>query len=218
MQVQANSIQYLYSQMQALMGAQGSTTTGTAPSAGQDVPGGSAVSTGTSSSATTSSQPAASGAPSSQFSSAILSSLISLQSNAPSASNVANEIITSLGGSSSGGLNLSEFEQALGGSSTTASGSSASSSSSNNAALASAFNTLDTNGDGEISSSELTTELQTALQSQSAGGHHHHGHHHAETSADSSTDGSSTTTGSSGSTTSTGSSGATTAGATVAAA
>jgi hypothetical protein len=88
MHIHANSIQYPYAQMQALMAAKpsgaaakSSATTPTDPAAGQDVPGDPTAET--SAAATPSPplppQPAPSGAPSSQFSSDTLASLISLQ-------------------------------------------------------------------------------------------------------------------------------------------
>jgi len=235
MQVQANSMQYIYAQMQALMGSLASEVAGIAPPDGQDLPTGSANSSSSSTTAAaTTAPPPAPTTPSSQFSSGLLSSLISLQSNPPSVSDVANAVISSVDTNGDGEISLSEFENALGGgSSNTASTSSASSSASSSAAstasaedtvLAAGFAKLDTNGDGEISASELTTEIQKALQStqsgadqtsQTEGAHHHHGghHHHMEGSDPTSTD-STDTASSGGSTTTAGSSSSTGTGAT----
>jgi hypothetical protein len=94
---------------------------------------------------------------------------------------IADQVINTLnpGGTS---LSLSQVETALTGSSA---------SSPANTALASAFSQLDTNGDGQLSASELAAGVE-ALQQADGGGHHHHHHHHAE--ASSSTDATASTT------------------------
>jgi hypothetical protein len=74
---------------------------------------------------------------------------------------LASNLISKFG--QNGSLSLSDIEAALGSSGAAASG--ASSSDANNSNLASAFSTLDTNGDGELSSSELAQGLENMFHS-----------------------------------------------------
>lgn len=111
---------------------------------------------------------------SSRFAANTLSSLLGVQQQAPQVSSFATKLIGQVDSNGDGQLSLTEIEQALGQGSTPASGASATTAATaaTTAAatdpLAAAFAKLDTNGDGQISGSELTAALKA---------HHHHGHH-----------------------------------------
>jgi hypothetical protein len=190
MQVPGTSGSYGDSSLQSLLALLQSQA---ADSAGQYSPSGSS-STSTSSSSTTvaASTPTSSSA-STQFATDTLSALLQAQGGQTNtATQIADQVINTLnpGGTS---LSLSQVETALTGSSA---------SSSANTALAAAFSQLDTNGDGQLSASELARGVENLAQDQStqgASGHHHH-HHHG--GAPSSTDASSSSASSSASTSS----------------
>jgi Ca2+-binding EF-hand superfamily protein len=136
--------------------------------AGQDLPG---DATPTTTPTTTATPPPPTSSPNAaQFASDTLASLLSAQ-QAPSASSVAQQVISAADTSGDGTLSLGEVETAIGGD--TASGTNAASQ---------AFAQIDTNGDGQISQSELTNALsaQDAAQNGTQGpqGAHHHHHHH----------------------------------------
>lgn len=98
------------------------------------------------------------------LSSSALSWLINAQQASPTGQ--ANAIIQSVGGGSSS-LSLQQVASATGQSTD---------------AIQAAFASIDTNGDGQISASELATALSQAEQqgqvSVPSFGHHHHHHHH----------------------------------------
>ena len=133
--------------------------------AGQEVPG--------SDDAGTTSTPAAGPAPASaQLATQTLSGLLAAQqSQPPSASDLANQMISSLDTDGDGQLSLSEIDKALG-----------ADSGSSGSQIAAAVSQLDTNGDGSLSAYELTTGLEAA-KAHGGGGHHHH--HHAESASSS---------------------------------
>lgn len=126
------------------------------------------------------------------------------------AQTLASNLIAALNPGGNGELSLSQVEAALGlsppdGTSASTSSSSTSASSATSA-VAQAFNALDTNQDGELSSDELGAGLQSLAQNlaaqPSATPHHHHHHHHGGapdpadvSSASASTSASSPTTG-----------------------
>ncbi len=180
MQVSGTSGVYGDSNLQSLLALLQSQA---ASSAGQYSPSGSSsITTSSSSSTAGSASTPTSGAASSQFATETLSALLQAQSGQTNpATAIADQVINTLnpGGTS---LSLSQVETALTGSSA---------SSPANTALASAFSQLDTNGDGQLSASELAAGVE-ALQQADGGGHHHHHHHHAE--ASSSTDATASTT------------------------
>jgi Ca2+-binding EF-hand superfamily protein len=74
---------------------------------------------------------------------------------------MANQLIDQLGGSD-GEVSLSQIETSLGLSSSSSSSSANSADSSAISQLTSAFDALDTNGDGELSTSELSSALQSS--------------------------------------------------------
>ena len=127
------------------------------------------------------------------------------------AQTLASNLIAALNPGGNGELSLSQVEAALGltppdGTSASTSSSSSTSASSATSAVAQAFNALDTNQDGELSSDELGAGLQSLAQNlaaqPSATPHHHHHHHHGGapdpadvSSASASTSASSPTTG-----------------------
>ena len=112
---------------------------------------------------------------STQFSTETLAALLQAQQpQTDPATSIANQLITDLGGGTSGSLSLSQVETALTGSS---------GASSANTAVAAEFAKLDTNGDGQLSSSELASGLQALQQAQQSSGGHHHHHHHVEASS-----------------------------------
>jgi hypothetical protein len=155
-------------------------------------------STQDSQSATPAATPVSGTTPSDMFSGSTLSALTSAQEGGPGYwrnqidSDVANQIIDQFG--SNGGISLAQVQSALSGSGAAASGgasttsntvSTLDSTSSNTAStldgLASAFASIDTNGDGELSASELTNALNKMQDAQGTGqtqGHHGHHHHH----------------------------------------
>ena len=110
------------------------------------------------------------------FSADTLSALIGSQSAtppaAPSAADVAGQMLEGADTDGSGSLSLDEVQKAL-----TSAGDTTDA-----ATVKSAFQALDTNGDGSLSADELTTGLeqeQAAQQTQAGGtGHARHGHHH----------------------------------------
>lgn len=142
-----------------------------ASGAGQNVQGAnesssSSSSTSSSSSSSTASTPTPDSGGAGQFATQTLASLLNYQQTSPTASFMATQMIDQLG--SNGEISLSQVENALG-----------ATSSSQIAGLTQAFNRIDTNGDGELSQSELANAIQNAQQSQSSGGasgvrHHHH--------------------------------------------
>jgi Ca2+-binding EF-hand superfamily protein len=84
---------------------------------------------------------------------------------------MAGDLINSLGGSN-GEISSSHWQTALSGdtsSSSTATSSDTSSTSNTSSAASKLFSSLDTNGDGTLSSSELATALQSFLSVQSSG-------------------------------------------------
>ncbi|MDB5417657.1 MAG: hypothetical protein JWP50_1076, partial [Phenylobacterium sp.] len=131
--------------------------------AGQEMPGSSNSTTPASPAPT----PPAGGA---QLASSTLSGLLAdQQSQPPSASDLAGQMIAALDTNGDGNLSADEITSAL----------------SNDKALSgdqvsAAVNKLDTNGDGKLSSAELQAGLQTAQAR--PGGHHHH--HAAAASSD----------------------------------
>ncbi len=147
----------------------------------------SANSTGSSSSAAATAATTASSAsstPSAQFANDTLTALIQAQSQSNSwESNAANTILSADG--SNGQISLGQVTSALGSSGSTSTA----------AQITSAFKAMDTNGDGELSASELTAALQQ-LQGQTegvGGGHHHHHHISAPQAASASTTAASST-------------------------
>ena len=134
--------------------------------AGQEVPG--------SDEGDTTATPAAGPAPATaQLATQTLSGLLAAQqSQPPSASDLAKQMISALDTDGDGQLSLSEIDNALGAESGTA-----------GSQIASAVSQLDTNGDGKLSADELTAGLEAAKAHGSGGGHHHH--HHAESASSS---------------------------------
>jgi len=128
------------------------------------------------------------------FSGSTLGALTSAQEGASNLrqeidSYVANQIVGQLG--TDGEISLSQVENALGGSSGTtgsASGTAGSGSSSSptdaTSGLAAAFASLDANGDGELSTSELTNALNQMTGPGQTPGHHGHHHHHVDNDDD----------------------------------
>jgi len=106
--------------------------------------------------------------PAGQFTSNVLGALLAAQETTPQS--MAGDIISALnpGGTS---LSLGRAEQAL-------TGSASSSTSPQALGIASAFSQLDTNGDGQVSQSELATALQSLPSDARQGIFHHHRHHH----------------------------------------
>lgn len=177
------------------------------------------------SSATPTSAATAPSTPSSQFAPDLLSALLSTQNAPPSAASVASGMISQLDSNGDGSLNLAEVMQAVTGqgSSTGAASSQAPASTAQSVAsdaVASAFAKLDTNGDGQLSSSELAAAITNLNQEASSLSGHHHHHHHADETQQASTSASASTTGSTpaSSTTTAGASGATSSAAAVASA
>jgi Ca2+-binding EF-hand superfamily protein len=122
------------------------------------------------------SPPIGSGGVASQFAGGALSALLSTQNSTSTlgvsslATSAASQLISAFG--SNGELSLSQLQGALSGTGAAAATSSVAATS-----LSGVFSALDTNGDGELSVSELASGLQNALGS--AGGPHrgaHHGH------------------------------------------
>lgn len=135
------------------------------------------------SSSTPAATPASGTTPSDLFSGSTLGALTSAQEGGPGYwtqqidSDVANQIIDQFG--SNGGISLSQVQNAIGGSGSATSGSTSSSTPSTLDGLASAFASVDTNGDGELSADELTNALNQMQGDQGSGQvHGHHGHHH----------------------------------------
>ncbi len=124
------------------------------------------------------------------FSGSTLSALTSAQEGGASYwrqqidSDVANQMISQMDTDGDGSLSLSEVQNALGGSSGATSSGGATSGSTSTATvstmdgLSSAFASVDTNGDGQLSQSELTNALNQLQGSGQAQGHHGHHHHH----------------------------------------
>ena len=164
--------------LQSLLGGAKPSDAFAPPSTGQNVPTGAANSSTTTPSAT----------PSSQFSSSLLSTLIAAQSTASRASSTAGKLVSTFDGDSSGSLSLAEVQQALGGGGG-AQGANAASAT-NASAISQAFAKIDTNGDGQLSQSELATALQSLQQDGQASGAHHHHHHHPDVAQASTTAGS----------------------------
>jgi Ca2+-binding EF-hand superfamily protein len=151
-QISASSTPYASDQVQRLLAMIFQNPSG---GAGQEVPGADDGSSAT---------PSASGpAPAqAQLASQTLSGLLAAQqSQPPTASDLAQQMISSLDTDGDGQLSLSEIDNALGADSTTS-----------DSQIASAVSQLDTNGDGKLSASELTSGLQAAKAH--GGGHHHH--------------------------------------------
>jgi hypothetical protein len=119
----------------------------------------------------------ASSTPSAQFANDTLSALIQSQNQPDNwATNAANSIISADG--SNGEISLAQVTGALGSSGSTET----------SAQISSAFNALDTNGDGQLSATELASalqEMQNQGQTQGVGGHHHHHHMSAPQSSSS---------------------------------
>lgn len=138
--------------------------------------------TSSSGSSTSGSSPAPS-TPSTQFASDTLSALIGTQTQSGGwASNEASNILSADG--SNGEISLAQVTSAMQSMGSTDSTSQ----------ITSAFNQMDTNGDGELSQSELTSALQQMQQSQGGGGGHHHHHRVSGSSGASSSSTSSSTT------------------------
>jgi len=98
--------------------------------------------------------------------------LAAQQSRPPSASDLAQQMISALDTDGDGALSAGEITKALG-----------SDSSLSADQVTQAVNQLDTNGDGKLSADELATGVQTAKAH--GGGHHHHHHGHAEATSSS---------------------------------
>jgi len=126
--------------------------------------------------------------PSTQFAPDLLSALLSTQSAPPSADSVASGLISQLDSNSDGSLSLAEVTQAMTGqgnstgtASTQATDSGAvSTQATASNAVASAFAKLDTNGDGQLSSSELAAAITSLNQEASSVSGHHRHHHQAD--------------------------------------
>lgn len=132
--------------------------------AGQDLPG--ADSTTTLAAPQPASSPGAT-----QFATKTLAVLLSAQEAPPSSADIAGKIIGVADSNGGGSLSLSEVEKVLGADTTT--GADASSGAN---PLAQAFASVDANGDGQISATELSNALDAQKAAQ--GAHHgHHGHH-----------------------------------------
>jgi hypothetical protein len=134
-------------------------------------------------SSTPAAAPASGSTPSDMFSGQTLGALTSVQEGASNLrqsinSDVANQIVSQFG--SNGEISLSQIETALGGSSSAsaASGSTSSATVSTLDGMAGAFASLDTNGDGELSTGELTNALNQMTGPGQVAGHHGHHHHH----------------------------------------
>ena len=167
MDISSSTINYAQQELQRLLSTMRSLQTQQAQSAGQDLP------------STTSTDPASQGAtpplpppppPSnaaSQFATDTLKSLLDAQTSAPSGSDLASQIISSLDQNGDGSLSLDEISKGL----------SSASSNGTSTDYANAFAKLDTNGDGSLSADELTSALKAY-----GGGHHHH-HHRANADA-----------------------------------
>jgi Ca2+-binding EF-hand superfamily protein len=97
--------------------------------------------------------------------------LAAQQSQPPSASDLAQQMISALDTDGDGSLSADEITKALG----SDSGLSADQ-------VTQAVNQLDTNGDGKLSADELASGIQTAKAH--GGGHHHHHHAEAASSSD----------------------------------
>jgi Ca2+-binding EF-hand superfamily protein len=132
---------------------------------GQDVPGEASGDAG----AATPTPPA----PDAQkLASQTLSGLLAAQQSPPTASDLAQQMISQLDTDGDGSLSADEITKALGSTSQLSSDQ-----------VASAVSQLDTNGDGKLSADELTAGLQAA-QPHGGGGHHHHGHADGASSSD----------------------------------
>lgn len=173
MQISSNSTPYASSGVQrilaSLLDQQGFNS-------GQDVQG---AASGQTSTPPLGPPPGGDSQASSRFTADTLSSLLSLQQDKPTASDLASKLISSADTDGDGSLSFDEIKTALeGGSSSSTSATSSTSSttdtSSIDAALKAAIEKLDTNGDGKISSSELTSALENMKASHSHGHHHHH--------------------------------------------
>jgi hypothetical protein len=134
-------------------------------------------------SSTPAAAPASGSTPSDMFSGQTLGALTSVQEGASNLrqsinSDGANQIVSQFG--SNGEISLSQIETALGGSSSAsaASGSTSSATVSTLDGMAGAFASLDTNGDGELSTGELTNALNQMTGPGQVAGHHGHHHHH----------------------------------------
>jgi hypothetical protein len=211
MQVSGTSSNYWLQQLQRDLAGFASSLTGaastgqTAPTSGQDSTSTTSAASSAASTTTGQTTPTTS-SPQSLLGSSVLATLIGAQEQSSSqpteatlANDIAGKIISALdGGSSSGALSLNQVAGAV----SQASGTTVTPSS-----ISAAFNQLDTNGDGQLSQSELATALETlaqtqqtqhAQQSQQANGtepaHHRHHHHGADASPSSSATASDTTT------------------------
>lgn len=135
------------------------------PPPGQDLPG-AASTASTDSTAQTAPTPPTNGPSGAQFATQTLASLLTTQQAPPSASDIAQKVISAVDSDGDGSLSLDEVEKALGQDTTSGSG-----------ALSQAFGQLDTNGDGKLSQDELASAISAHVSASNA--HHHHHHHHA---------------------------------------
>jgi len=140
-----------------------------APPTGQDLPG--AASAGSTPPAAPPTPPAA-GPDTARFAARTLASLLTAQEAPPSSAELADKIIGVADGDGNGSLSLGEVEKAIGADTTSGAD-----------ALGQAFASVDTNGDGQIGSDELTA----ALDARKAHGAHH-GHHHGHIAGAASSD------------------------------
>lgn len=129
------------------------------------------------------------GGASGQFSSDTLSSLLSVQQEDPTSSDIASKLISDADTDGDGALSLDEIKKALTGDES-AQTSSTPTASSTDDSLSKALSKLDTNGDGKLSSSELASALDSFKAT------HKHGHHHraAEATATTTTEATATET------------------------
>jgi Ca2+-binding EF-hand superfamily protein len=144
----------------------GDDATQSVPGDGQNSPGGA---------------PPASGDGAANMSDDMLATLMAMQTQPPSASDLASQMLANADSDGDGSRSLSEVQTAL-------------KSDSSDTGLTAAFSKLDTNGDGKLDSDELTATVSDAQQAAGppqgggVGGAHHAHHHHAAASGQDSAD------------------------------